>query len=61
MKNELTLCPKCLSDFAANPNTRVYRSDYLQTNKEPCDFCQVRFGYDYVIEEKQMSSVRLVK
>lgn len=53
MKNELTLCPKCLSDFAAKPNIMVYRVDYLQIEKEPCCFCQVRFGYDYVIEEKR--------
>lgn len=51
MKNELTLCPKCLSNFAAKPNTTVYRVDYLQINKETCCFCQARLGYDYVIKE----------
>lgn len=51
MKTELTLCPKCLSDFSLKPNTKIYRSDYSQVDKEPCCFCQVRLDYDYIIEE----------
>ena len=59
MKFELTLCPKCLHNFASRPNTKVRRADYTNKHKEPCCFCQVSFGYDYVIEEK--SSIHNVK
>lgn len=52
MKMVFTLCPKCRQNFALKPNTIIRRADYNQKHKEPCCFCQVRFGYDYIIEEK---------
>lgn len=61
MKIELALCPICLRDFASKATAKVYRNDYMQINKETCCFCQVWLGYDYVIEENKMSSVRLNK
>ena len=37
-----TLCPHCLS--------AVRRADPYQLTKEPCTYCQTRFGYDYYIQ-----------
>lgn len=53
----LTLCHKCLSDFRNKPQTRIRRADYMQITKEPCCYCQVRYGYDYKIEETDLSNV----
>ena len=58
-KIELPLCYRCYKEFDMNPDTVIRRANILQTVMEPCCFCQVRFGYDYVIEEKEMSSMRL--
>ena len=53
MKIELTLCQECLDNFLLNPQTIIHRTNYRQITKDRCCFCQVRFGYDYVIEEKR--------
>ncbi len=56
MNMVLTLCYKCLNDFRNKPQTKVRRVDYTQITKEPCCYCQVRYGYDYEIEELDPST-----
>ena len=58
---ELTLCNKCLNDFMLNDNTTIRRANLMQFEKEPCCFCQVRLGYDYIIEDKNLSNVQSKK
>lgn len=48
----LSLCPHCRQEFMNVPENIVKRVDPLQTEKEPCDKCQVRYGYDYLIMKK---------
>ena len=45
-----TLCPRCLDAFRNARGIRVRRADPRQTNKEPCTYCQTRFGFDYYIQ-----------
>lgn len=40
----LSLCPKCRSEFMSVPENLVRRADYLQSEKEVCDKCQVGYG-----------------
>lgn len=42
------LCPKCLSDYMANPAYRVRRVDPFSTTKDTCDKCN-NMGYDYML------------
>ena len=58
MKIELTLCQECLDNFLLNPQTIIHRTNYKQSTKERCCFCQVRWGFDYVIEEKGGSGLK---
>lgn len=48
----LSLCPRCRSEFMNVPENIVKRVDPLQVEKEPCDKCQVGYGYDYLIMKK---------
>lgn len=48
----LSLCPQCRQEFMNVPENIVKRVDPLQSEKEPCDKCQVRYGYDYLIMKK---------
>ena len=48
----LSLCPTCLGEFFSDPNNILRRVDPLQVEKELCDKCQVRYGYDYLIMKK---------
>lgn len=48
----LSLCPKCRQEFMNIPENIVKRVDPLQSEKECCDKCQVRYGYDYLIMKK---------
>lgn len=48
----LCLCPKCRGEFFDIPENIVRRVDPLQSVKEPCDKCQVGYGYDYLIMKK---------
>ena len=45
-----TLCPRCLDAFRNARGIRVRRADPRQTIKEPCIYCQTRFGFDYYIQ-----------
>lgn len=46
---EMTLCPKCLTQFRADPKNRVWRIDQNQQYKETCTYCGVRPGFDYLV------------
>lgn len=48
----LSLCPKCRSEFFSVPENILRRVDPLQVEKEPCDKCQVGYGYDYLITKR---------
>lgn len=48
----LSLCPKCRSEFFSIPENILRRVDPLQVEKEPCDKCQVGYGYDYLITKR---------
>lgn len=48
----LSLCPRCREEFMSVPDNIVKRVDPLQVEKEPCDKCQVRYGYDYLIMKR---------
>lgn len=52
----LSLCPKCRSEFFSVPENILRRVDPLQVEKEPCDKCQVGFGYDYIITKRTKRS-----
>lgn len=48
----LSLCPRCRNEFFDVPENIIRRVDPLQAEKEPCDKCQVGYGYDYLILKK---------
>lgn len=48
----MSLCPHCREEFMNVPDNIVKRVDPLQTEKEPCDKCRVRYGYDYLIMKR---------
>ena len=48
----LSLCPKCRSEFFSVPENILRRVDPLQVEKEPCDKCQVGYGYEYLITKR---------
>lgn len=52
----LSLCPRCRNEFFAVQENIVRRVDPLQEEKEICDKCQVRYGYDYLILKKHKHS-----
>ena len=45
-----TLCPNCLNAFRNTRGIRVRRANPNQQVKEPCTYCQTRFGFDYYIQ-----------
>ena len=45
----LSLCPRCRQEFMNIPDYIVRRVDPFQIDKEPCDKCQIRYGYDYMV------------
>lgn len=49
----LTLCPRCRSEFMEVQENIVKRIDPFQRERDVCDKCQVRYGYDYMILKKQ--------
>ena len=46
----LCLCQSCVGAFFKSNNYRIFRVKPLEVIKEPCDFCQVRLGYEFVIK-----------
>lgn len=49
----LSLCPRCREEFMSVPENIVRRLDPLQVERDTCDKCQLRYGYDYLIMKKQ--------
>ena len=50
----LCLCPTCAQQFYDSPNHIIRRADPLQRDREYCDYCQVRRGYDFRIIRREM-------
>lgn len=46
----LCLCRSCVGAFFESNKYRIFRAKPLEVIKEPCDFCHVRLGYDFVIK-----------
>ena len=49
----LCLCRSCVGAFFESNNYRIFRAKPLEVIKEPCDFCRVRLGYDFVIKPQK--------
>ena len=56
-----TLCPRCLDAFRNARGIRVRRADPRQTIKEPCTYCQTRFGFDYYIQPTSLKTTYFKK
>jgi mRNA interferase MazF len=50
---EMVLCRVCASEFYDSGAFIVKRSNPLQVEKERCDYCGVRRGYDYRVKRKR--------
>lgn len=48
----MCLCPMCAKSFYCSKDHFIVRADKNQIIKEPCMFCSVRQGYDYLIRTK---------
>ena len=48
----LCLCPICVAQFYNSKEHTIHRTDLTQTAKELCAYCQVRYGYDYTIKNR---------
>lgn len=62
MKNailELCLCGRCVSTFYQSNEYRVTREDPYQVIKDECAFCQIRRGYDYLIQRRNSLPILL--
>ncbi len=49
---ELCLCATCANSFYSIPTYRIVRKDPYQVDKEPCTYCGIRLGYDFLISKK---------
>ncbi len=56
---ELCLCSICAGAYYNTPGYRVRRSNHEQQKKEKCTYCNVRYGYDYLIEPAN-ANMRLI-
>ena len=54
---EICLCSRCASQFYNSPNHYIKRVDPYQTVKEPCTYCNYRYGYDFLIFELEKEDV----
>ena len=46
---QLCLCPVCAQQFITSPVHVIRRADPLQMEKDDCDYCRVRRGFDFNI------------
>lgn len=53
---KLCLCTRCVGAFYASNCYQIIRAEPLEVIKEPCDFCQVRMGYDFDIKPSRATS-----
>ena len=47
----MCLCPVCLGQFFDTHDYIISRDRHVQS-KDCCDFCNHRYGYDYIIRSK---------
>lgn len=48
----LCLCHSCASQFYSLPDHHIKRLDYYQEIKDKCDYCNMRFGFDFVVTHR---------
>ena len=46
---EICLCSRCANQFYNSPKHFIKRANPFQTEKEPCTYCNYRYGYDFLI------------
>lgn len=46
---EICLCSRCANQFYNSPKHFIKRANPFQTVKEPCTYCNYRYGYDFLI------------
>ncbi|MBQ9438598.1 MAG: hypothetical protein IJU50_09735 [Lachnospiraceae bacterium] len=46
---EMCLCAACASAFYDTPGNRIRRKDPNQLSRDICDFCNYRYGFDYLV------------
>ena len=47
----MCLCPVCLGQFYYTDDYMIIRDRHVHS-KDRCDFCNHRYGYDYIIRSK---------
>lgn len=47
----MCLCPVCLGQFYYTDDYMIIRDRHVHS-KDRCDFCNQRYGYDYIIRSK---------
>lgn len=52
---EMCLCSVCANTFYNTPGYRIRRKDHYQTEKDLCDFCNSRYGFDYLVNTGEMN------
>ena len=52
MPMELCLCGRYAGAFYNLPDHSIHRVDYDQYYKDKGDYCNQRYGYDYLVYEK---------
>ena len=50
---ELCLCGRCAGAFYNLEDHIIRRVDYDQYFKDKCDYCGQRYGYDYLVYERE--------
>ena len=50
---ELCLCFHCAQQFRNSPDHHIFRANPWQTEKERCNYCNTRWGYDFIVISKQ--------
>lgn len=49
----MTLCPFCVHSFYSLKDHIVRRANVYQEDKDYCNYCHVRKGFDYYIYERK--------
>jgi hypothetical protein len=47
---EMCLCAACASSFYNTPGNRIKRKNPKQKSRDICNFCNYRYGYDYLVK-----------
>ena len=53
----MTLCGKCLDSYRRANAYHIRRANPSQLIKEPCMFCGIRLGYDYLLTPKERGQI----